>query len=316
MCKYVRKLLAIPIGHRNLDSKKKIKSQIAKVGKHLLDKEADVVFTTVITSDSDELSKFRNRISSVFIDEGSSVIDPEIIVPWKGNLPCFIAGDFQQIGPYCVTGNIKYDNGKPVNPFADPMKYSLLQRLYDNDWPCWTLPEQCRIEPGLFDPANDLFYDGKIEYHPSNTLTAASIAFERWAVASVLQAGTTLRQARAKVLPVVLGVRNASAFVELGGTSKGNCANIHYGILALKSLLAHNPLFSVEGIVIICQYSAQCRLWQEALLLHSELVGITISTVDPMQGRENMVIVYDMTAAAAPVAITLPSPTRSAFVLL
>jgi superfamily I DNA and/or RNA helicase len=36
-----------------------------------------------------------------------------------------------------------------------------------------------------------------------------------------------------------------------------------------------------------------------SLLEHPELVGIVISTVDSMQGRENMVILYDMTATGS-----------------
>jgi hypothetical protein len=118
-----------------------LKKTLKKAMALILDEEVAVVFTTSINSDDDSLRRFKDRVLSVFLDEGSSIVDAQIAIPWKGDLTCFIAGDPAQLGPCCISSKHKYDNGRLVNSMANQYQYYFLGRLSHNNWPCWLLLE-------------------------------------------------------------------------------------------------------------------------------------------------------------------------------
>lgn len=98
---------------------------------------------------------------------------------WRGDVPLVLARDPNQLPPYCGSSNIKYANGRAVNAFSMQVRISLLERFRENNFPFWIIPEQLRIEPGLFDLANMLHYNNKIAYGKNNKLSDMARVFER-----------------------------------------------------------------------------------------------------------------------------------------
>ena len=176
----IGEILQTPISERNADDLKLLKSCIKSCAVFVLT-EADVIFTTSIASTCKWLRDFLDIVSAIFIDEAGCVTETDTLIPYKGtHTHLVLAGNPLQLGPPCISANMKYGNGRLVNPLNEQHRTSTLERFRDIGLPYWIIPEQCRIEPGGFDMQKKLFYKDKIRYHRSNVLSPEAAAFETW----------------------------------------------------------------------------------------------------------------------------------------
>ncbi|PMD41962.1 hypothetical protein L207DRAFT_582382 [Hyaloscypha variabilis F] len=141
--------------------------------------EADAVFTTLIASTSKWLRDFLDRMRAIFIDEAGCVTETDTLIPYKDNHVHLIkAGDPEQLGPPCMSANMKYGMGRRVNALSEQHRLSTLERFREIGLPYWIIPEQCRIEPGGFDMQIELLYD-EIRYHRTDILSPEAFWFEK-----------------------------------------------------------------------------------------------------------------------------------------
>ena len=306
-------LLRTPLPERT-DEDNKLLEQCTKICAEWLCDRADVVFATCITSTSKFLRKFRDEVDIVILDEVGCMTSTEAMIVWKGDTPCIMAGDPIQIGPPCMSANMRYkaangaNTGRRVNPFSEQCRLSPLERLRDIGWPHWVIGEQCRIEPGGFDLANYLFYSNLIRYHTNNVLTEGSILFEQWFISfsneqQRLQRPNAQRtevrgSAHTGIFPAMIAIKNAYTFREPRGTSKGNTQFLHFGLLSIRSFVEKTGC-PTSKIGVLCPYLRQVRGWTEALSSFPELTGISVYTADSLQGWEKDYIWFDSTVSAS-----------------
>ncbi|KAL2073970.1 hypothetical protein VTL71DRAFT_7748 [Oculimacula yallundae] len=146
-----------------------------------------------------------------------------------------------------------FGNNRAVNAFGPQLALPSLSMFVDNTWPYWLLSQQLRIEPGLWDLPNDLFYDGQISMHPSNVLSPEGAEFERWAQSySRGHPGGNITPAKTgEALPIVIDIRNGYTFREPRGISRGNSANVHFCLEAVLDFLKFSDLATAKSIVIL-----------------------------------------------------------------
>ena len=196
-----------------------------------------------------------------------------------------------------MLANMKYKSGQLINPFSDQVRYSLLERLRNINFPFWIIPEQLRFEPGLIDLANILHRDAKLSYHPSNKLTTSSELFKQWSFA--YSQGGVSRSPSGQVYPVMLGTQNPYTFVEAKGTSKGNTHMVHFRVQPLLSFVRfYEGKAQCEDITVSTPYLKQTQLWEETLANYPGLRGIKVCTVDSSPKLKRKLMWWDMAVSA------------------
>ena len=304
----LRDSLRKPIIDRNEEDLRHLKSSLKTCAVELLT-SADVVFTTCITATAKSLQEFRDLVDMIFLDEAGSMTSADAMIPLKGDLPLVMAGDTKQPSSPCISANMRYATGKKVNPFSGQAKLSPLERFRDMGWPYWVIPKQCRIEPGLFDLPDYLFYQNKISYDPGNKLSAEAVAFDEWFVefsqpfestTPVVSSPHTIDNSKkvySKVFPALIAIRNSYTYREPRGTSRGNSHFLHAGLLSLKSFIKKTGT-ATSDIGVMCPYQRQVSAWTEAIAGDDELGGVTVYTADSLKGQEKLYIWFDSTVGA------------------
>jgi hypothetical protein len=164
---------------------------------------------------------------------------------------------------------MKHTIGENINPVGHQLKFPLVQRLIDLDWPHWIIPEQRRIQPGLFDLPNKIFYDGRISYHADNVLQPEARLMEYY-----LQTKYKMTAAPVgKVYPGNIDIRNSTSFVKVNGTSRGSTQFVYVGINFITRFLSWartrtqflNVTVRANNFVILCGYKKQQKLYQGAI---------------------------------------------------
>jgi hypothetical protein len=217
---------------------------------------ADAVFTTCITASSKWLRGFREKVQLTIIDEAGAVTLLESLIVWKGDTPLILVGDDNQLPPPVMSLNQDYENHKPVNAFGQQLKQSLLSALITNDWPCYQLTEQLRIDPGQWDLPGEICYDGKIKTWDQKTLSAEGAAFENLCQTLPGESPGSLIQSAppGQSWPLLLDISNGFTFKQVDGTSRGNSFTIHHG-LNLFSIWSLQPSSS---LLILLSYALTC----------------------------------------------------------
>jgi superfamily I DNA and/or RNA helicase len=103
-----------------------------------------------------------DSIGMVIIDEAGAVTMLDSLIVWRGDLPVILAGDPFQLPPPAMSATATYSKDNPVNAFIQQLKQPLITALIENNWPHSIVPEQMRIEPGLWDMVNQIIYRDRI----------------------------------------------------------------------------------------------------------------------------------------------------------
>ncbi|KAL2073962.1 hypothetical protein VTL71DRAFT_7740 [Oculimacula yallundae] len=193
------------------------------------------------------------------------------------------------MGPIITSSELKFPNGRPINATAQQLEKPLLTALIENQWPYWLLSQQLRIEPGLWNLPNTLFYNGEIEMNPASVLSAQGRHFEKWARSYARLKPSPPGQ----VYPFVIDVTGGHTFRETRGTSRGCSANIHYCIEAILSCVQSNPIIETSNIVVVTSYLKEVSLYHEALRFYPRLRGIRVVCPESIQGCEADFIFWD-----------------------
>lgn len=179
-------LLQKPRDERDIRDLKMLRKWTKQLGEHIIT-IADIVCTTAITCNDKWLRRFRDQASVCIGDEATSLTVADAMIAWRGDhMKLILAGDEKQLGPSTIASKMKYQCSwgvkKPVNPLHPQAMCPLMTILRENNFPYWKIPEQMRVRPGLFDMANELFYDGVITYNINNRIGRHAAIFEAWVV--------------------------------------------------------------------------------------------------------------------------------------
>lgn len=217
-------------------------------------------------------------------DEAGSITLLSALIVWRGEIPIILIGDNKQLHPVIISSQTKYSNGKFVDAFYLQLELDL-NIVLKKGWPFWLVPEQLRVEPGLWDLPNRLFYDSRIKMNPSVKISVKGQVWELFLTSSgglsrispanhqpAGYARLNKQQQLATIertLPVMFNVVNGHTFIEANGTSRGNSYNIHWGcqkILEYVEFCENSPYPVQPGdIAIVTPFLKQVAMWREAL---------------------------------------------------
>lgn len=96
-------------------------------------------------------------------DEAGAITLAELLIVWTGRTKLILTGDNNnQTGPIIMSLTQKFGNGRDMNAMRPQLAQSFFAALIENNWPHRLLPEQLRVELGLWSLANTLIYGGLI----------------------------------------------------------------------------------------------------------------------------------------------------------
>jgi superfamily I DNA and/or RNA helicase len=103
-------------------------------------------------------SNFREKYNFVVIEEAGLCTVLNVCIIWKGaKMNLILSGDPYQLPPSVMSARARYGN-VPANAFPEQIQMPLIRQLIHNNWPYWLVPEQLRIEPGLWELAKFVIY--------------------------------------------------------------------------------------------------------------------------------------------------------------
>ncbi|KAL8364696.1 hypothetical protein RB595_003803 [Gaeumannomyces hyphopodioides] len=234
------------------------------------------------------------RSTCVAMDEAANIYD--LLQVWGNTLrPLCLAGDDKQLLPTVISANEKHGNGTYVNRFANNA-ISPLARLMAHGLPVWRQRFQFRMNKGMFDLAQKLFYEHiPLTYAPNCDVNAENRVlgrvFEKWA----------RTHAGFKLSPPLPG-RHAPIFINVASstvvtneiTKSRQC--LDQCVVALKVLAkfvrAHERQYGdlIRRVAILAPYKSNVELVNELLRTRSEydvLKGMDqCRTIDSTQGQE------------------------------
>ncbi|KAL8380788.1 hypothetical protein RB595_005194 [Gaeumannomyces hyphopodioides] len=236
------------------------------------------------------------RSTCVAIDEAANMHVHDLLQVWGNTLrPLCLAGDDKQLLPTVISANEKHGDGTYVNRFANNA-ISPLARLMAHGLPVWRQRFQFRMDKGMFDLVQKLFYEHiPLTYAPICDVNAEDRdlgrVFEKWA----------RTHAGFKLSPPLPG-RHAPIFINVAGstvftdeiTKSKQCFDQCVVVLRVlaKFVRAHERQFGdlVRRVAVLAPYKSNVELVNELLRTRSEydvLKGIDqCRTIDSTQGQE------------------------------
>jgi hypothetical protein len=160
----------------------------------------------------------------------------------------------------------------------------------------WLLHEQSRAEPGLFDLANDVFYNRQLKHPKAKKVSSVVRALEDGSQRYAELRGLKLVPASSsKAYPVLLDLLYCHTYVELHGTKRHTREFIKFGMYFLLFLLRQNSSIETSDIIVVSHSYSQCSLWKSALEdeRFQELAGTEITTLEDMDGCECKIVLWE-----------------------
>ena len=204
-----------------------------------------------------------------------------------------LAGDDSQLRPI-VLSNAK------TNEFIHSTSMSLMERLINSQvHPVILLGENFRCRPEITDLVSKNFYEGKLQSHKSRqNPSRCYIAFMD--VAEQMEWPDAWGLSNMFFVDVVDGISHRDATF-----SRYNFANVTVIMRMLADLLTHTDNILAQDVTILTPYKAQVirleRMIQGAMEISPEwgplLQGVTVSTIDNYQGRDNEIVFLDLVLA-------------------
>ena len=239
-----------------------------------------------------------NWVPSIcIIDEAAQALEPDTVIPLAIFQPylrvVILAGDDSQLRP-TVLSNAK------TNEFIHSTSMSLMECLINSQvHPIILLGENFRCRPEITDLVSKHFYEGKLQSHKSRqNPSRCYIAFMD--VAEQMEWPDVWGPSNMFFVDVVDGIsRRDAAF------SRYNFANVTVIMRMLADLLTHTDNILAQDVTILTPYKAQVirleRMIQGAMEISPEwgplLQGVTVSTIDNYQGRDNEIVFLDLVLA-------------------
>lgn len=219
----------IPVDERDPDVVADLKKLIKRALEDVIT-AADVLFTTTVMFTHKLARGFREKYDFVAIEEAGPCTVLDVCIVWKA-VKLVLAGDPYQLPPFVKSARAEYD-GVPANAFPQQIQMPLLYQLILNGWLYWLVPEQLRIDPGLWELAlYVIYYNEKITIPEGKLPSQAVKDFESWAIGFGAAASDEASPENPKqVFSVLLDIEGAGRFVEARGTFKGNTQFIHFGV--------------------------------------------------------------------------------------
>lgn len=231
--------------------------------------EAQIVVTTLNTSAT--LGRYNHDVC--IIDETTQAVEPDCLIPVKGNIKALIlVGDEKQLPPTVLSS-------LEENEFHEQLTVSLFDRLKTCGLKTVILNQQYRMISQLTEHLNRTVYDSKV---------VNKIRLEDRPLAQLFRSWVQARYSLATNL-LWLDVPNGETARD-STMSSFNEANVDCAHATVQELVAQG--FNTDDIAIITPYNAQRRLYETR-------VKVPVHTVDSFQGRESQVIILDLVVAGA-----------------
>lgn len=224
----LRSILTTPRSMRTDDQKDELGKCIRYAARHCrhIVARCDILFSTTVTSTSMWARWFVNGVDWTTLDEAGSISLPAALIVWKADIPCILIGDNAQLPNVVLSTQVKFTNTKPVNNFDAHLVKSALEMLIQNQWPYWMVPEQLRMELGLWDLPNILFYKGAVSVGPNVGVSLQAKMSEHFFKTALSQRTLNISRpsphqlaAITSVKPVFLDVKNSHCFKEARGST-------------------------------------------------------------------------------------------------
>jgi hypothetical protein len=207
--------LNIPVDERDPDFVADLKKLIKRALEYVIT-AADVLSTTTVMFTHKLARGFREKYDFVAIEEAGSCTVLGVCIVWEGgDMKLVLAGDPDQLPPFVGSARAKYDCVL-ANAFPQQIQMPFLHQLILNGWPYWLVPEQLRIDLGLWELAlYVIYYNEKITIPEGKLPSQAAKDFESWAIGFGAAASDEASPENPKqVFSVLLDIEGAGRFVE------------------------------------------------------------------------------------------------------
>ena len=273
---------------KTADEKKAYKDSVDRLLRDTLLKCPGIV-TTLFKSGDNILNSIKDFVI-IFVEEGSQAAELEALLSWAWNtetVVCFvIVGDPEQLHATFKSVNI---GTQLNNPFYEQCVMSIMERLWRRGFPTYVLTEQHRLCQGLEEVFNQIFYEGQITNAPGTELKNRPKAQK--ALAWIEKE----YQVNDGIPHVCLNVEDGVQLISEKSKSRYNLHNVVATLHAVTSMLA-DGLWQETDIKIISPYREQNSIYRKALR-QLQLFGVTVHTVDSMQGGEGECTIFDLVLA-------------------
>ncbi|TGO08818.1 hypothetical protein BTUL_0190g00010 [Botrytis tulipae] len=194
------------------------------------------------------------------------------------------------------------------------MRFSFISRMTLLAWPYWSMSEQLRMAPGMFDMPLEVYFKNAYSY--GNQVLAdfpLSILFEAW---SITLSDTIEPSPDGKIWPIFIQCNKSFYHREIGGTSRRNTQTAETCLHMILSLIAFDEQVKKEDFVTVVPYLAQRQLYIQAKINNEESFGgIEVATSSAYQGHEKHFVFYDLpTASSMPNVGFVAEPKRNTMV--
>lgn len=256
-----------------------------------------VVLTNCISA-ADSLLRKNFHPEVILVDEAAKASELELLLTIIHNintvtLVVFI-GDPKHLSPCVESRRVTRVDGRPFNPFAGQLAYSLMARLYESGYPTATLSEQYRMADKLCYISNELFYGGLVTNADSARMEKRESA--RRAV-DFLRIKYNLDTDTPQLFVHVVD----SVCVRTPDMSRYNAYNAIAGMSVIRDLIL-GEVFTAPQITVLSFHQGQCRYYREAIVRASSLPEwkgmnidqICVRTVDSAHGSEFECVILDL----------------------
>lgn len=255
---------------------KKLRDELKEITQQYV-KNAKAVFTTMMQTCMTRSIFLESGFDVVVVDEASMISMPHLIATTSlSKNQILIAGDFRQLGPIAISQSEKSHRWLRKDIF-ETMNMASYKEHKPITFPM--LKTQRRMHPDISKCVNEVFYGGKLQDDPPDSVKRTSL------LQPFPGKGATL----VEVFP------SHECCVEQTQSSR-----INKGTADISARLAVAYIREIADlqIAIITPYRAQCRLIQKKLkercLDKETLEKITVGTVHAFQGSERDVVIWDV----------------------
>jgi hypothetical protein len=237
--------------------------------------QAEIIFTSIGASRDSFLYEYTVNAGHIFIENASEVDGIHDFIDYTSKPIVFASCN---------------------SIIEDDSRFAKLQDGLD-----WTLTQQIRADPGLFDLANKLFHASTVGYPKDAKLSSLAGAFNACASSYADLRGTALTPSPSgKAYPLLLDLRNCHTYYGRDQSEKRTREFIKFGLQFLLYLLKQNDKITTKDIIVLSHTAAQCNDWQVALEddRNKELAGIGVSTIKAMRGWDSKFVLWDTAVGA------------------
>ncbi|KAM0282376.1 hypothetical protein ACHAQH_003055 [Verticillium albo-atrum] len=268
--------------------------------KAVIDAADMVCATPSMATEEDVCKEWKANVArGIAIDEAANMTRADLDCVWGNALPCFLAGDNQQLPPGVVVGDKQDSEGHLVYRFASEGHFSTFENLMTSGLPVYRLKTQVRMARGLFDIiAKEIYPEIPLTY-----ATSCDTILYKFA------AGQDLEDARQKYpdlvpappgtfQPIFVHCERSSVYVDKITGPKYSKGQVKMALDFAVDLLKSRPSVTSSNLAFVTPYIGNVELIasiREAPEYSTWLSNTPpASTIDGFQGQEGNIVLVIM----------------------